>query len=126
MSGNSDKHPSPALLEKFIDIQEKELVMRGQEIELRKQSDSNAHAYAKAALEANIKDREAERSHVASITNHRFIFLAIIIILLICSFCFALYINKDQIVMEIIKAIMFFGTGGLGGYAWGKKYRQGE
>lgn len=115
-----NKHPSPALLERLINVQEQELILRGQEIDLRKQNDSNTHEYAKAALEANVKDREAERSHMQNTMKHRYVFAAIIIILLTALFCFALHLGKDNIVMEIIKAIMFFGTGGLGGYAYAK------
>jgi uncharacterized membrane protein YcjF (UPF0283 family) len=118
---SQNKHPSPALLEKFINVQEQELIIRGQEIDLRKQSDGNAHEYAKAALEANVKDREAERTHIANITKSRYIFAGIIIFFLIILFCFALFLNKDQIVMEIIKAIILFGSGGISGYAFGKR-----
>jgi len=96
-------------------------VIRGQEIDLRKQNDRNAHDYAKAALEANVKDREAERNHVAGIAKFRYLFAGIIILFLVVLFCFALFMNKDQVVMEIIKAIMFFGSGGISGYALGKK-----
>jgi hypothetical protein len=120
-SQNQTQHPSPALLERFINVQEQELVIRGQEIDLRKQNDHNAHDYAKAALEANVKDREAERNHVANTTKFCYIFAGIVIFFLMVLFCFALYLNKDVIVMEIIKAIMFFGTGGIGGYALAKK-----
>lgn len=32
----------------------------------------------------------------------------------------ALYLNKEQIALEIIKAIIFLASGGIGGYAYGK------
>ncbi len=118
---NAEQHPSPALIERFIDIQEKELVIRTQEIDLKKQSDNNAHDYAKAALDANIKDRTEERKHAADVIKLRYIFSGIIIVGLIIFLGFALSQDKDQIVMEIIKAIMFFCTGGIGGYAVGKR-----
>lgn len=120
-----NKQPSPALLERFINVQEQEVVLRGQELDLRKQNDANAHEYAKAALEANVKDREAERSCMKDTMKYRYIFAGLIIFFLIILFCLALFLNKDAIVMEIIKAIMFFGTGGIGGYAYAKKaYRE--
>lgn len=122
---NENKSPnqqlSPALVERLLNIQEQEVVLRGQELNLRKQNDANAHEYAKAALEANVKDREAERSCMKDTMKYRYIFAGLIIFLLIILFCIALFLNKDAIVMEIIKAIMFFGAGGIGGYAYAQK-----
>ena len=31
--------------------------------------------------------------------------------------CYALYLNKDQLVMESLKAVLFIVTGGVGGYS---------
>ncbi|CEG60986.1 hypothetical protein [Legionella micdadei] len=55
---NNNKHPNPALLERFLSVQEKELVMRGKELEIQQQNENNAHEYAKASLQANKEDRE--------------------------------------------------------------------
>ena len=37
--------------------------------------------------------------------------------LVIAAFCYALYLNKDQVVMEFLKAVIFLVTGGVGGYS---------
>lgn len=118
---NTPPHVNPALIEKFINVQEKELVIRGQELELKKLNDSNSHEYAKAALDANVTDREAERKNNANILKYGYIFGGAVIFLLVILFVFALFLNKDQIVMEILKAIIFIGSGGISGYALGKK-----
>lgn len=120
-ASSANRHPSPALLERFINVQEQELVLRGQEIDLRKQNEANSHEYAKAALEANVKDRDAERSCMKDTMKYQYLFAGLVIMFLIILFCIALFLNKDAIVMEIIKAIMFFGAGGVGGYAYAKK-----
>ena len=119
-NSSNAKHPNPALFERFLNVQEQELVLRGQEIDLRKLNDTNTHEYAKAALSANVKDREAERSYMKNVMKDRFIFAGIVIFFLVLLFCFALYFDKDAIVMEIVKAIMFFGAGGIGGYAYAR------
>jgi len=38
-------------------------------------------------------------------------------LLLTAAICYALYLNKDQLVMEFLKAILFLVTGGVGGYS---------
>ena len=38
-------------------------------------------------------------------------------LLLTAGICYALYLNKDQLVMEFLKAILFIVTGGVGGYS---------
>lgn len=43
--------------------------------------------------------------------------IGFISLLLIAGTCYALYLGKDQIVMEFLKAILFFATGGVGGYS---------
>lgn len=123
LSKNSNQHPSPALMERILNSQEQQLVIRDKEIDLQKQIDRNTHDYAKAALEVEAKDKESERVHKAIMIKLRYIFAGIIIVCLFSLFGFALYLNKDQIVMEIIKAIMYFGAGGFGGYYYseGKK-----
>lgn len=122
---NKNMHISPDLIEKMIAVQEKDLIMRNEELQLQKeiqqQSHANAHEYSLAALQANVNDRQASRKHEENTIRHRYIFSGIILAGLICLIGFALYLNKDQVVMEALKAVLFFGSGGIGGYAYAKK-----
>jgi hypothetical protein len=43
--------------------------------------------------------------------------VAFLSLLLAAGISYALYLNKDQLVMEFLKAILFIVTGGLGGYS---------
>lgn len=119
-SGNINPPISPALLERLISVQERELLLRTDEISLRKQSDSNAHDFAKASLAANLQDREANRKYYKSVITYRLIALVIVILLVAVFLSLALFLNKDQIVMEVVKVIIYLLVGGAGGYAWGK------
>lgn len=58
--------------------------------------------------------------------KHRHIYYGIVLIGLIILVGFALYMNKDQIVMEALKAILLFGSGGIGGYAYAKTKKDPE
>jgi len=117
---DKSRHPNPALLERFLSVQEQELLMRGKELELQQQNNNNAHIYANAALQANKEDRESARNHEIKINKNRYVFCGIALICLFILIGFALYMNKDKIVMEALKAVLYFSTGGIGGYAYAK------
>lgn len=110
-----------ATVDRFLDIQDKELTLREKELEHSKQAREYDHEYALKALDAQIKDREGIRQHQSSNTKFSYAFATLILIGLFCLFGVAIRYNKDQIVMEILKAIMYVGAGALGGYSWGLK-----
>lgn len=110
----------PTLINRFLTVQEKELVIRTEELALKKQADNNTFEYSKAALDANVKDREAEREHAKTTIKYWYIFASVITIVFFIFLGCALYLNKEQIALEIIKAIIFLASGGIGGYAYGK------
>lgn len=118
--------PDPALVVKYLEIQGQELVMKSKELDIKQQNDNNMLEYSKAALQANKEDRQAERVHAAKISSsrNRFTLAAIICILVFVSY--ALYLDKDQIVMEALKAVLYIGVGGLGGYSYAKTKKDPE
>jgi uncharacterized membrane protein YcjF (UPF0283 family) len=113
-----NNHPSPAIIEKFLNNQEKELELRCKELDLQQQSNNNSHEYAIAALQATKEDMEATRNHEATVIKSRHLFAGATLFGLIILVGFALYLNKDQIVLETLKAIILFGSGGLSGYGY--------
>jgi len=112
---------SPELVEKLLAVQEKDLALKAQDMELKKQTDSNSFEFAKTSLAANAKDREEQRKHSQSITKYILVFSGIVVLLFAAFLSIALYLNKDQIAIEIVKAIIYIASGGLGGYALGQK-----
>lgn len=112
---------SPAIVEKIVNNQAKELELREKEIEQSSISLKNSHEFSLASLQAQKEDRSEQRIHEAKNTKYYLGFSLVIIIGFFILFGLAMKYNKDQIVMEIIKAIIFIGTGVLGGYSWGSK-----
>jgi hypothetical protein len=53
------------------------------------------------------------------------VFAGIVVLVLAGFVAYALHLNKDQIALEIIKAIAFLAAGGMGGYAIGR-YRSSQ
>lgn len=52
-------HPSPEIIEKFLDLQQKELEVRTQQLAIDSQHEENSKLIATAAIEAQGKDRES-------------------------------------------------------------------
>lgn len=120
---NNISSPPPItaeVMEKIVNNQEKEILLRQQELELRRQTDSNNFAFANNSLQANLKNLESQRNYDSKETIFRFIFAGILVFLLITLIIIGFYLNKDQAVMEIIKVIMYVGIGAFGGYSYGK------
>jgi hypothetical protein len=119
---NDDQGSSinPSELNRIISLQEQELMLRMQELELRKQTDNNNLDYAKAALDARVQDLKDERQHAKDIQKNLLSFFKILGIVFFIFLGIALSLNKDEIVKEIIKAIIYIGAGGSGGYFYGK------
>ncbi len=75
------------------------------------------HEYSLRLLDGELMDRQREREHLKSTNMNAGILIAFLSLLLAAGICYALYLNKDQLVMEFLKAILFLVTGGVGGYS---------
>lgn len=117
---------NPQLLEQLAKNQEKDLLLRSQELELKKQSDNNSYNYSLQALEANKEDREANRTYYKTIIKATYWFSGLIIFAFFIFLSYALFLGKEKIVMEIIKAILYIAAGAMGGYGFGKRKSKTE
>jgi hypothetical protein len=104
----------------FLANQAQELALRSKELDLRKTELQHNSQFAEAALTAQAKDRVDERQHKRSAARERMIFGAIVLVVLIAFAAYALYLNKDAIVIELVKIIGPFVVGAAGGYYVGK------
>lgn len=107
------------LISKFIDVQEKELMLRGKEMELRGVEEDHQYQLNKTAMEYYYKHLTLENDHGKSVRLLTYIFCAIITIALLSFMGYCVHAGKEQLAMEIIKNIAFIAGGGLGGYALG-------
>lgn len=113
-------HLKEEFVKKFLENQENDIKLRAQEIELRKQADNNNYEYAKKSLDVQAKDMEASRNATLKFRTQQYIFSSFVLLVILIFLGIALYLGKDQIVIEIIKAVIFLGVGGIGGYSYGR------
>lgn len=87
------------------------------ELEFRIRELGTTHEYSLKLLDGELMDRQREREHRRSTVFNASILVGFLSLLLAAGICYALYLNKDQLVMEFLQAILFIVTGGLGGYS---------
>lgn len=114
----NNKKEDPDIVKHFLMNQTKELAIRVQELELRKQEDNNELEYSKTALAVSHEDRESSRQHEFNKLRDRYYFAGFSVLLMVILFIVAITYGKDQIVTEVMKAILFYGAGAFSGYGY--------
>ncbi|RMD57349.1 hypothetical protein D6833_14045 [Candidatus Parcubacteria bacterium] len=99
-----------------IEIRRQELDLRRQELDLQREEMAATYKNAQYMVEAQLKDREQERNHEHRLLRNFFTFVGIMIFLLLLFLAYAIHADKEQIAMEIVKAIIYLAAGALGGY----------
>jgi pilus assembly protein TadC len=105
------------LREQELSLTEQQIRLREQQLRLQEKELDNAHTFSIETLKANSSDRESERKYFQQVPNTSLRYVLFIFIILVALICYALYLNKDQFVMELVKALIFLLTGGIGGYS---------
>lgn len=113
-----------ALAREFLEVSRKDIEIRGQELALRKDSQSQGHEYALAALKEQGADRQCERTHRRSGMLQYLVFAGIVLLMLLVFAGVALMYNKEQVVLETLKIVGPF-AGGMGAGAF-FGYRKGQ
>lgn len=112
-----EKAFDPELFRRFIENQAQELEIRREEIEIKKRELDYNFDHAKRLLEAQLQDRGEERKYTEKNNSRGGKMLCFLFLVLIAAIVYALYINKDAIVLELIKYVGLLLAGGVGGYS---------
>jgi hypothetical protein len=119
MSDPQERHPldiaqNPDLLRRNrandISTSQTQQEIRRREIEI-------GHEYSLRVMDAQLIDRQRDREYQRWTNIAGSVVIAFLSVLVAAAFCYALYLNKDQVVMEFLKAVLFLVTGGVGGYS---------
>ncbi len=115
-----DLTPNAELLSKWVEVQSNDIKLQTERLRIEEQELKHNHEIAKITLEKQVADRDAQRDFIRKCRKDNFLFISGIIAVIGGLIISALFLNKDQIAMEIIKAVLFIVSGGAGGYALGK------
>lgn len=130
MSQPPDKPGEPAApsfdLDLFLQNQVREIELRHEEIDLRRQESRQSFEYANKALEAQLEDRGRDRAIAYKGQRDARILVAALTLLLVVFLGVALLLDKDQIALEIVKVIGLLFAGGISGYALGRQQAKAD
>lgn len=107
-------------VKQMIEIQSREIELRGKDIEFKKQQDDHSYEFAKIALVSQEKDRNLQREYLLKASRNLYLLIGFFLILVISLIVIALLNNKEAVATEVIKAIAYVLGGGLGGYGLAK------
>lgn len=117
---------TPDAFAQFLAVQAKQNEIREKEVEVQKFNAEtertkmeNAHEYALKSLDAQVNDRKDERKTQSGDSRLGFWIVLIVVVGLLAIIAYALSVNKEQFIVEIIKLLAVGGGGGGVGYAIG-------
>ena len=99
------------LVKSIVDNQKKETELKRQIEENRKQSLKYNFDLAKQSLQVQVEDRREQRAHQKILGKWLMWFGGFIASLIVIFMCFALYMGKENFVLEIFRIIFYGGAG---------------
>lgn len=111
-------------IDKFLDNQRHELDIKAKEVELQRTANQHSFEYSKIALEKEAADRNTHRAFLRQCRRDTYLFVSGLVFLILTIIGYSLWLGKDAIALEIIKAVIFLISGGAGGYALGRKSKK--
>ena len=111
---------TPEVMQQLAQNQARELQIRAEELQLKKQQDQHGYSYAQEALKVQAADRADERREWARSRKHTFAFVIIMVGVVLAFLGFLVAIDKDAVALELIKAAVYLGGGGFAGFYYGK------
>ena len=111
----------------IVENQKQELALKDKTLELEKekalaarQQDERKFIYAQQQLEAQERDRRDERMYRKTLAEKNFYVLLTLIVAIGIFLTAAIFKNKDQLLIELLKVIAYGGSCGTGAYFWGR------
>ncbi len=112
---------TPETIGQLVENQTKELELRAQELALQKQQDDHGFEFSKKALDAQLEDRKTQRDHNKHMQHSLYYLIGFLSVMVVAIVITSLWLNKEAIAIEIIKAVGYMLAGGFGGYGVSKK-----
>lgn len=108
------------VIKQLVENQTLELAQRGQELALRERQEEHSYSYSLRLLDAQKEDRKETREKGIEFLKWKWSFSLGALAVVSFLFGWALYLDKEALVIEVVKVVVLVASGGIGGYSWGK------
>lgn len=107
------------MIRQFVDNQAQELAIRRQTLEINKMEINNSHQYALKNLDALKEDRKDQREHERRMQSKTILLVSIIIGIFALFGGYCLWIDKEKVLEEFFKFLIYAVPSAGGGYFYG-------
>ncbi len=121
---NNNRHGNTPLLNsdmisQFLENQAQEMAIRKETLEIKKMEINNSHEYALKNLDALKDDRKDQREHERKTQSKTILLVCIIIGVFALFGGYCLWIDKEKVLEEIFKFLIYAVPSAGGGYFYG-------
>lgn len=110
---------------KMLATQAKEQELKARELEIRQQELKAQSTFAHSMLDAQIKDRGSERTHIAKLQLQRVCAIGAGALALLVFLAYAMHLGHGDLVFEFGKMLVSAIVGAFGGYGY-KAHRDSQ
>lgn len=120
----NNRHANTPLLDsdmirQFVENQAQELAIRKQTLEIKKMEINNSHQYALKNLDALKDDRKDQREHERKTQSKTILLVSIIIGIFALFGGYCLWIDKEKVLEEIFRFLIYAVPSAGGAYFYG-------
>lgn len=127
---DNDKGLPVDLIKLFLENQKKELELRTRELEIAKQEELHSYDVTKLSIKAQTDSLESERKHHRQLWSMWVKYGSLLSVVVASLVALALWLGKEQFILEIFRAVFYGGFGATAGAYYQKSKllgnRQGD
>ena len=102
---------SEGTIQRMLSLQESRIALELKQADIQLKELDHNQKIADKSIDAQAADRKDERAVLKTVQAHRLLFAAFVILVIVALIIYALYINKEAIVLDIVKVLCGFAGG---------------
>ena len=123
---DNDKGLPVDLIKLFLENQKKELELRTRELEIAKQEELHSYDVTKLSIKAQTDSLESERKHQRQLWSMWGKYGSLLSVVVASLVALALWLGKEQFILEIFRAVFYGGFGATAGAYYQKSKSLGN
>ncbi len=113
-----------ATIQRMLSLQEQKIALEIKQTEISLRELDHNQKIADKSIEAQAEDRRDERKTNKAMHLHSLVFAAVVFLMAVAFVIAALWLNKDALVMDIVKVLLGFAGGWGASLAWGNRLKK--